>query len=175
MEPAMVENNPSNERVSVDEQRAEWERMTLVVCENGVVNVRNDSYGDESSHTYSVHLDDNEPVRCTCKHYKYRSPEGGCKHMRKVGQSPIVTASASAASASYNQVATDGGQITEHKYDSPKVTIHREPEGVGGALFGRCENCGVECVADHDGHISILHEKSCPGDSNPDEIDETPL
>ena len=72
-------------------------------------------------------------------------------------------------------VATDGGQVTQDTDDSPKVTIHREDAEYGGVLYGRCETCGVECVADTDGHISVLHEEECPGDSNPDEINDAPL
>ena len=70
-------------------------------------------------------------------------------------------------------VATDGGQVETD--ESPTVTIYRENPEYGGVLFGRCETCGVECVADTDGRISVLHEESCPDDSNPDEIDITLL
>jgi hypothetical protein len=158
---------------SSDEKRAVWEQFRFTVCPNGYVNVENLSYGDESGdHIYSVEVSNGSATGCSCPHATYR--DAHCKHQHAVEQAPIVVSSASAASVNPT-VATDGGQVTEHEHDSPKVTIHREPEGVGGALYGRCENCGVECVADHDGHISILHEKSCPGDSNPDEIDETPL
>jgi nitrite reductase/ring-hydroxylating ferredoxin subunit len=178
----MSESNPDGKTVTVDAKRAQYERMTLVVCKNGVVNVRNDSYGDDAdSHIHSVQTEDGEPVKCSCCQWQYRSPEGGCKHMRKVGQSPIVTASAKASASTYQVPATDGGEVTEDN-ESPDVTWHRERPEVGGALYARCEECGAESVVDARGDTGILHDAQCSHatpavDPYPEaeEVNDTPL
>ena len=59
----MNANEPSGKEASgtVDEQRAEWEGVNygMTVCANGVVNVENRNYGDDSgAHTYSVEVVD---------------------------------------------------------------------------------------------------------------------
>jgi hypothetical protein len=141
------------------EKRAQYERFSMTVCANGVVNVRNDSYGEDSgSHIYSVNPADGS---CTCPHHVYR--EAHCKHLTAVEDSPIVVSSAEAAAESYDgRVASDGGL--------PAITTHVEPEEVGGRRYARCENCGSESVEDAHGETSILHDDDCP---RRDESDNT--
>jgi len=93
---------------SIDEKRAQYERMQFTVCPNGYVNVCNQSHNDDGNHTYSVEVSERSATGCSCPHYQHRSPEGGCKHMIAVEQSPIVVSSASAASET-REVMTDGG------------------------------------------------------------------
>jgi hypothetical protein len=121
----------------VDEQRARWERFAMTVCENGYVNVCNQSHNDDSDHTYSVEVSERGATGCSCPHYQHRSPEGGCKHMIAVEQSPIVLSSASAAS---QVVMTDGGNENDEKaghglgtvtgWASGESTVDEEDEDV---------------------------------------------
>jgi hypothetical protein len=99
---------------SIDELRAEWERMQFTVCENGYVNVCNQSHNDDSDHTYPVEVSERGATGCSCPHYQHRSPEGGCKHMIAVENSPITLSSASAASET-REVMTDGGNENGEK------------------------------------------------------------
>jgi hypothetical protein len=105
---------------SVDEQRAQWERFSMTVCENGYVNVCNQSHNDDSDHTYSVEVSERGATGCSCPHYQHRSPEGGCKHMIAVEQSPIVLSSASAAS----QVVTTDGGTEDDRFLPPEHPEH---------------------------------------------------
>ena len=121
---------------SVDEKRAEWERFSMTVLDGeggGYVNVRNDSYSD-GDHTYSVKVSERGATGCSCPHYQHRSPEGGCKHMIAVEQSPIVLSTASATSA---PVATDGGEdtITDDEGDE-RPARSESPEMGGGPTSG---------------------------------------
>ena len=103
----MTRSNSNDESESVDEKRALFERFAMTVCANGVVNVANQSYGDDAgAHIYSVEVTDGEAVGCSCPHATYR--DAHCKHQRSVEQRPLVVTSASAASAT--RVATDGGE-----------------------------------------------------------------
>lgn len=98
---------------SNDELRAEWEGANygMTVCANGVVNVRNDNYGDDAgAHIYSVEVADGHAVGCSCPNAKYRNAH--CKHQIAVEQRPIVVSSASAAGATFAPVATDGGEVS---------------------------------------------------------------
>ena len=103
----MTRSNSNDESSSVDEKRAQYERFQFTVCANGMVNVRNDSYGDDAgAHIYSVEVANGEAVGCSCPHHVHRGAH--CKHQVAVENSPIVVSSASAASAT--RVATDGGE-----------------------------------------------------------------
>jgi hypothetical protein len=115
---------------AIDQRRARWEQWTMTVCPNGVVNVRNDSYGaDAGEHIYSVFLHDAQPVRCSCPHHVHRGAR--CKHIEAVADAPLVQAAATAARAtpasssaeaadaraepaSPATAVTDGGQPVEH-------------------------------------------------------------
>jgi hypothetical protein len=112
---------------SVDEQRATWERMSMTVLDGaggGYVNVRNDSYGDESgAHIYSVRVESGAAVGCSCPHAVHRGAH--CKHQVAVENRPLVVSSASAAGANYSRrVATDGGQPVDGEQ-------------------GACDECGL--------------------------------
>ena len=114
----MNATNFADENASVDERRAAAERFAMTVCANGVVNVRNDSYGDDAGdHVYSVEVNDGEAVGCSCPHHVHRGAH--CKHQIAVEQSPIVLSSASAASET-PEVATDGGRECDHITDDPE-------------------------------------------------------
>ena len=106
------ETNGQESGESIDERRAEWERFAMTVCENGYVNVCNQSHNDDSDHTYSVEVSERGATGCSCPHYQHRSPEEGCKHMIAVENSPITLSSASAAS---QVVMTDGGTEEDEK------------------------------------------------------------
>jgi hypothetical protein len=111
---------------SVDEQRARWERFTMIVLDGdggGYVNVRNDSHGDDAgAHIYSVAVENGEATGCSCPHAVHRGAH--CKHQVAVENRPLVVSSATAAGASPAGVATDGGRDPDH----------------------RCEQCGREDV-----------------------------
>ena len=115
----MSNDEPSGQESdgSIDERRAEWERFSMTVCENGYVNVCNRSHNDDKNHTYSVEVNDGESVDCSCPHHVHRGAT--CKHMIAVEQSPIVLSSASAASET-PEVATDGGRECDHLTDDPE-------------------------------------------------------
>ena len=79
----------------------------MTVCANGVVNVENQSYGDDAGdHVYSVEVNDGEAVGCSCPHAVHRGAH--CKHQAAIENSPITLSSASTASAT--KVATDEGE-----------------------------------------------------------------
>ena len=83
---------------TTDERRAEWERMSMTVCPNGVVNVRNDSHGDDAGrHIYSVRVEGGHAIGCSCPHATHRGAH--CKHQVAVEKRPIVLTSADAATA----------------------------------------------------------------------------
>ena len=164
----MEVNSQTDESPSVDQQRSEYEQFSMTVCANGIVNIRNDSYGaDANSHIYSV-----DPIAetCSCSHHRQRNVV--CKHIRAVGDSPIVLSSAQAAEASYDsQMLTDGGSTTDdsgvsnldtNESSEPAITYHRESPEVGGQRYARCEGCGIESVEDSQGETSILHNDGCP-------------
>ena len=93
---------------TTDERRAEWERFTMTVCENGVVNVRNDSHGDTAGdHIYSVRVEGRSAVGCSCPHATYRNAH--CKHQIAVENRPLIVSSADAAGAQTPRIAADGG------------------------------------------------------------------
>jgi hypothetical protein len=99
---------------TTDERRAEWERFTMTVCENGVVNVRNDSHGDDAGdHIHSVRVADKSAVGCSCPHATYRGAH--CKHQIAVENRPLIVSSADAASAQTPPVAADGGTSDHRK------------------------------------------------------------
>jgi hypothetical protein len=110
----MSENATSGQEAneSVDEQRARWERVTMIVLDGGggFVNVRNDSHGDDAgAHIYSVAVENGEATGCSCPHAVHRGAH--CKHQVAVENRPLVVSSASAAAASpAPAVATDGGE-----------------------------------------------------------------
>ena len=111
---------------SVDEKRAQFERMRHVVCSNGYVNVANLSHNDDSSHTYSVKVENSVAESCSCPHHQHRSAR--CKHMISVDENPIVLHSASAAGKA--QVATDGGN------DRGEIVGTEAPDLGGGEESG---------------------------------------
>lgn len=130
----MTPNEPEAEE-SVVEKRARFERMSMTVLSgegSGRINVRNDSYGDDSgSHIYNVRVVENEPVECTCPADEYQS--GPCKHRVAVSDRPIVLSSAQAASQSL--ALTDGGTTKTDDGDTcdrcPTLLedAHNEPAG----------------------------------------------
>lgn len=76
------------ERLDVDarvRKRAEWEAFDFTILEDGSVEVRNESYPDEevAEHTYTVELEDGEPVACDCPYAEHH--DGDCKHAAAVG------------------------------------------------------------------------------------------
>lgn len=81
------------------ERRAKWEAFEYRVCDNGIVNVNNTSYG-ETGHVYSVDvIGDRVDNTCSCKSAKYQ--DGRCKHEIAVrGNDVVMTA----------LTASDGGQ-----------------------------------------------------------------
>lgn len=94
---------------SVDEKRAQYERMRFTVCANGYVNVCNQSYGDDAgAHIYSVRVEGGEATGCSCPHATHRGAH--CKHQCAVEARPLVVSTATAAGDTYAPVATDGGQ-----------------------------------------------------------------
>ena len=98
---ADTEESTDTDQPTADERRAQWERMSMAVCPNGVVNVRNDSHGSESSkHIYSVSVENGAAVGCSCPHATHRGAH--CKHQVAVEQRPIVLTSANAAASTAN-------------------------------------------------------------------------
>ena len=91
----MSKTKASDESVSIDEQRAQYEQFSFRLAGRHV-NVANHSYGDESAgeHCYSVEIDGGQAVRCSCPHWTHRSPSGGCKHMRAVEHHDAVIVAA---------------------------------------------------------------------------------
>ena len=87
--------NDSDGNETLVEKRARWETFSFTVCRNGVVNIRNESYGDDGKkHAYSVQLAEGVPVKCSCP-YNSRRQEV-CKHMVAVADAPLVATSAAA-------------------------------------------------------------------------------
>ena len=80
----------------VRERRAQYEQFTVVVCENGYVNIRNESYGDDAdNHCYSIEVRADETLRCSCPSDEYQP--GRCKHRRHIeNHRPLILSSASA-------------------------------------------------------------------------------
>ena len=74
----MNATNFADEKASVDEKRAAAERFSMTVCENGYVNVCNESHNDDSDHTYSVEVTDGKATGCPCLHAVHRGAH--CKH-----------------------------------------------------------------------------------------------
>ena len=149
----MTRNNSNDESESVDEKRARFERFVMTVCTNGVVNVANQSYGDDAGdHVYSVEVNDGEAVGCSCPHHVHRGAH--CKHQVAVENSPIVLSSASAASAT-REVATDGGREECVECGSSHGEIHEK-------YGGRCALCGVKALRD-DGHPLTRDDEPEPG------------
>jgi len=146
---------------SIDEKRAQYERMQFTVCENGYVNVCNQSHNDDSDHTYSVEVSERGATGCSCPHYQHRSPEGGCKHMIAVENSPITLSSASAASTT--RIATDGG-TEDDRFLPPEHPEHvPEDEDEDDEKAGH----GLGTVTGWASGESTVDEE--------EEVDETPL
>lgn len=138
----MTTNNPSGQETVV-EKRARFERMSMTVLTGeggGRINVRNDSYGDDSgAHIYNVRVEDSEAVECTCPADKYQS--GPCKHRIAISDRPLVLSSASAASQS--KVATDGGTNEE-----PGTTDVHGCAVCDGYAVGNDDFCSEDCRED---------------------------
>ena len=172
----MNANEPGGKEASgtVDEQRAEWEGANygMTVCANGVVNVENRNYGDDSgAHTYSVEVVDGAATGCSCPHATHRGAH--CKHQRAVEARPLVVSSASAAGATYAPVATDGGeQLADESGDDvvdDRFRLPEDPEHVSENAVrdvSPCPGCSRLTADDTCGRAR------CEG---ADEIDETPL
>ena len=136
----MNANEPGGKEASgtVDEQRAEWEGANygMTVCANGVVNVENRNYGDDSgAHTYSVEVVDGAATGCSCPHATHRGAH--CKHQRAVEARPLVVSTATAAGAAYAPVATDGGEELLDESES-------------GDDVETCDDCGLSLVDAHE-------------------------
>ena len=161
----MTPNTQSDESVSVDEQRAQWEDFQFTVCRNGYVNVCNKSHNDDSAHTYSVSTAHGSAVSCSCPHYKHRSPEGGCKHMIAVESNPLVLSSATAVGT--QPVAADGGHVeTDDRFRLPEDPEHISEEEARGVVdVSPCKGCSRLTADDTCGRTR------CEGV----EVDETPL
>jgi hypothetical protein len=111
-------------------RRANWEAFSFGVCPNGVVNVQNNSYGDDATHhTYSV---DPVPGRslidngCSCPTAKYR--DGPCKHQLAVRNNAAVMLAAETAAAETElaptpacaqSVRADGGIVASPIIEAP--------------------------------------------------------
>lgn len=131
---------------SKDELRSEYEQFSMTVCANGIVNIRNDSYGaDADSHIYSV-----DPIAetCSCPHHQQRDVT--CKHIRAVRDNPIVLSSAQAAEASYGgRMFTDGGSVATDGQNTSEPTSDESTadssNGDGSAKQQQtqtCDECG---------------------------------
>ena len=103
----------------------------MTVCENGYVNVCNESHNDDSNHTYSVEVNDGEATGCSCPHAVHRGAH--CKHQIVVENSPIVVSIASAATA---PVVTDGGKSTITDDDDERPARSESPDMGGGDSSG---------------------------------------
>jgi DUF1680 family protein len=142
---------------SIDEKRAQYERMQFTVCENGYVNVCNQSHNDDSDHTYSVEVNDGEATGCSCPHAIHRGAH--CKHQVAVENSPIVLSSAQAAS---HVVMTDGG-TEDDRFLPPEHPEHvPEEEDENDEKAGH----GLRTVTGWESGESTVDEE---------EVDETPL
>ena len=130
----MNATNFADEKASVDEKRAAAERFSMTVCENGYVNVCNESHNDDSDHTYSVEVTDGKATGCPCLHAVHRGAH--CKHQIAVENSPIVVSTASATTA---PVATDGGEDTIIGDDGDERPTRSESPHMGGG-----ESSGVD-------------------------------
>lgn len=90
-----MELDSSDGNETLVEKRARWETFSFTVCRNGVVNVRNESYGDDGKkHAYSVQLADGSPAKCSCPYFSRRNE--ACKHMAAVRNAPLVRSYAAA-------------------------------------------------------------------------------
>ena len=118
---------------SIDEKRAQYERMQFTVCANGYVNVCNESHNDDTNHTYSVEVTDGEAVDCSCPHHVHRGVT--CKHMIAVSNSPIVLSSASATGAT-REVVTDGGETITDDDGDERPAQSEKPDMGGGESSG---------------------------------------
>jgi hypothetical protein len=170
----MNRTTSADESESVDEKRAQYERMAFTVCRNGVVNVRNDSYGDDSgAHIYSVEVADGAAVGCSCPHAVHRGAH--CKHQVAVENRPLVVSSASAAGATSAPVATDGGEVenaaggNENGENGTESGSGTSASGDGGGTVDvhGCAACGGYAYGSDDFCSEECRERGEP--------DETPL
>jgi hypothetical protein len=92
----MASKQATDETVSIDEQRAQYEQFSFRLA-GRFVNVANHSYGDENAgeHCYSVEIANGEAIGCSCPHWQHRAPVGGCKHMRATENVEAVMLAAS--------------------------------------------------------------------------------
>ena len=93
----MATTSPTDETVSIDERRAQFEQFSFRVPAEGFVNVANHSYGDSEAgeHCYTVEVRGSEASSCSCPHWTHREPSGGCKHMRATENVEAVIMAAS--------------------------------------------------------------------------------
>lgn len=130
----------NSEQETVDEQRSNYERFDIAVCQGGVgyVNVRNLSYGENSSdHIYSVEIEDGHAVGCSCPHATHRG--AFCKHQRVVQQSPLVLASAQATATP--KTMTDGGTKVDETDDKESPTRSENVCLDCGGSYPKGETC----------------------------------
>jgi hypothetical protein len=108
-----MRTNELSRKERIDRQ-AQREAFSFGVCPNGIVNVQNNSYGNDAGvHTYSV-----DPVSgqkselvdngCSCKAAKYHAVNGLCKHQLAVRANEAVMLAAETAYAT-----TETGQSTD--------------------------------------------------------------
>jgi hypothetical protein len=155
----------ADEKVSVVEKRARFERFSMTVLEgsgSGRINIRNDSYGSEAGeHIYNVRVEGNEAVECNCPADEWQS--GPCKHRVAVSERPLVLSAAQAQVAGTRQAVTDGGQEQDDRFRLPEDPEHVEERDV--VDVSPCPGCSR--LTQHD----TCGRTRCEGT----EIDETPL
>ena len=155
----------ADEKVSVVEKRARFERFSMTVLEgsgSGRINIRNDSYGSEAGeHIYTVRVEGNEAVECNCPADEWQS--GPCKHRVAVSERPLVLSAAQAQVAGTAPVATDGGHEQDDRFRLPEDPEHVEERDV--VDVSHCEACS-----------SLTPDKFCSDRcERQGEVDETPL
>jgi hypothetical protein len=128
----------------------------MTVCANGVVNVRNDSYGDDAdAHIYSVNPTEET---CTCPHHVHRGAT--CKHIHVVENSPLVASSARATPTP--RVATDGGEPEEtcDRCPTPLADVHAAHEATTVTTDGEelCRECADSRSGEEIGFVDARTE-----------------
>lgn len=151
-----------------------------------------DAYAGETGE-YDVYAESGEVYRvclitesCSCPDYEYNTPEGGCKHFRRVemeiGQRSVpdlgretdvemmieARADQQAAETDQAEVVTDGGvavesgqTATQDRNEARITGPWTEPADQGGANYWKCSECGRESLRRGDLEDSAFHASGC--------------
>jgi hypothetical protein len=175
------QDNSGQERIESRTRRALEEPLTVLTPDFAPVEDQDATVVSVTSHSGSSYTVDVREERCTCKDFKHRTPEGGCKHIRRarfaLGREPVdsqvitevdvdpelaVNAPGPVVATSDGGLISDNTEVFEHSpvWEGPHAEYDRYGQ-LTGSEFVKCSRCGVEVLEGQEDNAT--HSEDCPG------------